>query len=427
MIATALGLLLGLLALGLPVAAALGLLAFSLDLLFAPIPLTLAAGEIAWNTGKDFLLVAIPLFVLLGEILLRAGVAERMYGALSLWLAWLPGGLMHANIGACALFAATSGSSVATAATIGTVALPQARTFGYDEKLFAGSLAAGGTLGILIPPSINIILYAVLTDTSIPRLYLAALVPGLLLAAGFMLTAAIHAARHGRGPRAALVVGREQVRALVDLLPPLFIFSLVVGSIYAGWATPTEAASLGVLGALLLAAALGRLSLRMLGAALESTVKTSTMILLVVIAAAILNFVMSAIGLTRQLTETMSGLGLPPWAMFLAMVAFYLVLGCFMETLSMMITTVPVVVPVMVAAGFDPVWLGVVVIVLVEAALITPPVGLNLFVVQSLRPGGRIEEVIAGVLPFLAAMLVLIVLLAAFPDLALWLPRQVMG
>lgn len=427
MIATALGLLLGLLALGLPVAAALGLLAFSLDLVFAPIPLTLAAGEIAWNTGKDFLLVAIPLFVLLGEILLRAGVAERMYGALSLWLAWLPGGLMHANIGACALFAATSGSSVATAATIGTVALPQARTFGYDEKLFAGSLAAGGTLGILIPPSINIILYAVLTDTSIPRLYLAALVPGLLLAAGFMITAAIHAARHGRGPRAALVVGREQVRALVDLLPPLFIFSLVVGSIYAGWATPTEAASLGVLGALLLAAALGRLSLRMLGEALESTVKTSTMILLVVIAAAILNFVMSAIGLTRQLTETMSGLGLPPWAMFLAMVGFYLVLGCFMETLSMMITTVPVVVPVMVAAGFDPVWLGVVVIVLVEAALITPPVGLNLFVVQSLRPGGRIEEVIAGVLPFLAAMLVLIVLLAAFPDLALWLPRQVMG
>lgn len=427
MIATALGLLLGLLALGLPVAAALGLLAFSLDLVFAPIPLTLAAGEIAWNTGKDFLLVAIPLFVLLGEILLHAGVAERMYGALSLWLAWLPGGLMHANIGACALFAATSGSSVATAATIGTVALPQARTFGYDEKLFAGSLAAGGTLGILIPPSINIILYAVLTDTSIPRLYLAALVPGLLLAAGFMITAAIHAARHGSGPRAALVVGREQVRALVDLLPPLFIFSLVVGSIYAGWATPTEAASLGVLGALLLAAALGRLSLRMLGEALESTVKTSTMILLVVIAAAILNFVMSAIGLTRQLTETMSGLGLPPWAMFLAMVGFYLVLGCFMETLSMMITTVPVVVPVMVAAGFDPVWLGVVVIVLVEAALITPPVGLNLFVVQSLRQGGRIEEVIAGVLPFLAAMLVLIVLLAAFPDLALWLPRRVMG
>ncbi|BCX18112.1 MAG: membrane protein [Geminicoccaceae bacterium] len=428
MIATALGLLLLLLAAGLPVAAALGVLALLLDELFAPVPLTLAAGEIAWNTGKDFLLVAIPLFVLLGEILLRAGVAERMYAALSLWLSWLPGGLMHANIGACALFAATSGSSVATAATVGTVALPQARTFGYDEKLFAGSLAAGGTLGILIPPSINIILYAVLTDSSIPRLYLAALVPGVLLALAFMLVVAIAAGlRSERTGRVETATLRARLLALLDLLPPLFIFFLVVGSIYLGWATPTEAASLGVLGALLLAALGGRLSLAMLGEALESTIKTSTMILSVVIAAAILNFVLSAIGLTRQLTDAITQLGLSPWAMFLAMVLFYLVLGCFMETLSMMITTVPVVVPVMVALGFDPIWLGVVIIVLVEAALITPPVGLNLFVVQSLRPEGRIEEVITGVLPFLLAMLALIGLLALVPDLALWLPRQVMG
>lgn len=428
MIATALGLLLLLLAAGLPVAAALGVLTLLLDELFAPVPLTLAAGEIAWNTGKDFLLVAIPLFVLLGEILLRAGVAERMYGALSLWLSWLPGGLMHANIGACALFAATSGSSVATAATVGTVALPQARTFGYDEKLFAGSLAAGGTLGILIPPSINIILYAVLTDSSIPRLYLAALVPGVLLALAFMLVVAIAAGlRSERTGRVETATLRARLLALLDLLPPLFIFFLVVGSIYLGWATPTEAASLGVLGALLLAALGGRLSLSTLGEALESTIKTSTMILSVVIAAAILNFVLSAIGLTRQLTDAITQLGLSPWAMFLAMVLFYLVLGCFMETLSMMITTVPVVVPVMVALGFDPIWLGVVIIVLVEAALITPPVGLNLFVVQSLRPEGRIEEVITGVFPFLLAMLALIGLLALVPDLALWLPRQVMG
>ncbi len=428
MIATALGLLLALLALGLPVAAALGVLAIALDELFAPVPLTLAAGEIAWNTGKDFLLVAIPLFVLLGEILLRAGVAERMYGALALWLSWLPGGLMHANIGACALFAATSGSSVATAATIGTVALPQAGTFGYDEKLFAGSLAAGGTLGILIPPSINIILYAVLTDTSIPRLYLAALLPGVLLAASFMVVVAVSSLRRPRAGEGGRGAGwSERLAALIHLIPPLLIFLLVVGSIYAGWATPTEAASLGVIGALALAAASGRLTLAMLGEALESTVKTSTMILLIVIAAAILNFVLSAIGLTRQLTDAITGLGLSPWAMLLAMVLFYLVLGCFMETLSMMITTVPVVVPVMVAAGFDPVWLGVVIIVLVEAALITPPVGLNLFVVQSLRPQGRIEEVIRGVLPFLLAMLAMIGLLALLPELALWLPRRVMG
>ncbi len=428
MIATTLGLLLGLLAAGLPVAAALGVLALALDGLFAPVPLTLAMGEIAWNTGKDFLLVAIPLFVLLGEILLRAGVAERMYAALSLWLARLPGGLMHANIAACALFAATSGSSVATAATIGTVALPQAKTFGYDEKLFAGSLAAGGTLGILIPPSINIILYAVLTDTSIPRLYLAALIPGVLLAAGFMLVVALSARRNAPPSVVGSATGRrERLASLFHLLPPVFVFLLVVGSIYAGWATPTEAASLGVIGALLLAALAGRLTPTMLARALESTIKTTTMILLIVIAAAILNFVLSAIGLTRQLTAAITELGLSPWAMFVAMVLFYLVLGCFMETLSMMITTVPVVVPVMVAAGFDPVWLGVVIIVLVEAALITPPVGLNLFVVQSLRPGGRIEEVIRGVLPFLLAMLAMIALLALLPELALWLPRRAMG
>lgn len=428
MVGTTVLLLLGLLAIGLPVAAALGVLALTLDSLFAPIPLTLAAGEIAWNTSKDFLLVAIPLFVLLGEILLRAGVAERTYAALSIWLGRLPGGLMHANIAACALFAATSGSSVATAATIGTVALPQAQRFGYDEKLFAGSLAAGGTLGILIPPSINIILYAVLTDTSIPRLYLAALVPGILLALGFMLVAALLARSSAPRdqPHAARRL-RARLFALFDLAPPFLIFLLVVGSIYAGWATPTEAASLGVVGALALAAAYRRLDWPMLKAALESTVKTTSMILVIVIAAAILNFVLSALGITRQITSTLVDIGLSPWAMFIAMVIFYLILGCFMETLSMMITTVPVVVPVMVAAGFDPVWLGVVIIVLVEAALITPPVGLNLFVVQSLRPHGRIEDVVQGVLPFLSAMIALLALLALAPGLALWLPQRIMG
>lgn len=256
-------------------------------------------------------------------------------------------------------------------------------------------------MGILIPPSINIILYAVLTDTSIPRLYLAALVPGMLLALGFMLVAALLARSSAPRdqPHAARRL-RVRLFALFDLAPPFLIFLLVVGSIYAGWATPTEAASLGVVGALALAAAYRRLDWPMLKAALENTVKTTSMILVIVIAAAILNFVLSALGITRQITSTLVDIGLSPWAMFIAMVIFYLILGCFMETLSMMITTVPVVVPVMVAAGSDPVWLGVVIIVLVEAALITPPVGLNLFVVQSLRPHGRIEDVVQGVLPF---------------------------
>ena len=244
MLATTLFLLLTLLALSLPVAGALGVLGLLLDQLYASMPLTLALGEVAWSSSKDFLLVAIPMFVMLGEILLRAGVAERMYGAMVKWMSWIPGGLMHSNIGACTLFAATSGSSVATAATVGTVALPLVERYGYNERLFLGTLAAGGTLGILIPPSINLIIYAVLTDTSIPKLYLAGIVPGLAMAASFMgLVAALCMLRPRWGGQRAHFSWAERFASLVHLLPPIGIFLVVVGSIYAGLATPTEAAA----------------------------------------------------------------------------------------------------------------------------------------------------------------------------------------
>jgi C4-dicarboxylate transporter DctM subunit len=209
----------------------------------------------------------------------------------------------------------------------------------------------------------------------------------------------------------------------VHLLPPLAIFILVVGSIYAGLATPTEAAALGVVGAMVLALAAGRVSWQMLREVAENTMRSTAMIMLIVIAAGFLNFVMSAIGLTDVITNSVAGLGWPPMAMLLAMVVFYVILGCFMETLSMMITTIPIVAPIMTALGFDPIWLGIVIIVLVETALITPPVGLNLFVVQSLRKSGSIQAVIVGSLPFVLALFVVIALLALAPDLALWLPR----
>jgi tripartite ATP-independent transporter DctM subunit len=360
---------------------------------------------------------------MLGEILLRAGFAERMYGAMSLWLSWLPGGLMHANIGASAVFAATSGSSVATAATVGTVALPQIRRFGYNEPLFLGSIAAGGTLGILIPPSINLVIYGVLTNSSVPKLYLAGIIPGLLLAFIFMLVIMVACiARPAWGGQRVVATWGQRIASLVHLLPPVGIFLLVVGSIYAGLATPTEAAALGVVGALVLAASFGRLKLAMLRAAIEGTMRATAMIMLIVIAAGYLNFVMSAIGLTTAITATVTDLGLSPAWTIVAIVIFYVVLGCFMETLSMMITTIPIVAPIMFALGFDPIWFGIVLIVLVEMALITPPVGLNLFVVQSLRKSGSMHAVIAGALPFVVSMFVLIALLAFFPGLALWLP-----
>ncbi|KAF1024109.1 MAG: C4-dicarboxylate TRAP transporter large permease protein DctM [Paracidovorax wautersii] len=423
MIATALILLLALIGISIPVGAALGLLGLVLDPLYSMLPLSSAMGEIAWSTNNEFLLVAIPLFILLGEVLLRAGFAERMYSAMSLWLSWLPGGLMHANIGASTLFSATSGSSVATAATVATVAVPQVHKYGYKESLFLGSIAAGGTLGILIPPSINLVIYGVLTNTSVPKLYLAGVIPGLLMALAFMLTILVACLlKPSWGGKKIHGTWSERLASLVHLIPPMLIFGLVVGSIYAGLATPTEAAALGVLGAFALAAWYGRLSWAMLREVVENAMKSTAMIMLIILGASFLNFVMSATGLTDSFTGAIRNLGLSPGWMLLIVIVFYLVLGCFMETLSMMITTIHIVAPIMIALGYDPVWLGILIIILVEAALITPPVGLNLFVVHSVRKSGSMNAVIVGALPFVLAMFCMIAVLVAVPSIALWLP-----
>lgn len=424
MITTCLTLLFVLIGISIPVGAALGVVGLILDPLYSMLPLTRAMGELAWGSSNEFLLVAIPLFIMLGEILLRSGLAERMYNAMSLWLSWLPGGLMHANIGASTLFSATSGSSVATAATVGTVALPQIKKHNYNEPLFLGSLAAGGTLGILIPPSINLVIYGVLTNTSVPKLYLAGIIPGLLVALLFMLIIAVVCLIKPKwGGDKISSNWHARLVSLAHLVPPLGIFILVVGSIYAGVATPTEAAALGVFGALILAACTRRLTISMLLACFEGTMKSTAMIMLIVIGAAFMNFIMSGIGLTNALTNSITGLGVSPTTMLLILVVLYLALGCFMETLSMMITTIPIVAPVMIAMGFDPVWLGIVIIILVEVALITPPVGLNLFVVQSLRPSGSMNDVMIGSVPFVLILLGMVAILAIFPDLALWLPN----
>ena len=428
MLSTALFLLIVLLALSVPVAAVMGVLGLALNQFYASMPLHRAMGEIIWNASSEYILIAIPLFVMLGEILLRSGIAERVYNGIAQWLSWLPGGLMHANIGTCAMFAATSGSSVATAATIGTVAIPEIRKYGYHEPLFLGTIAAGGTLGILIPPSINFILYGLLTNTSVPRLYLAGFIPGFLLAFLFMLIVLIACLvdRRKGGTPIQTSWGRR-LRALPALLPPLAIFLIVVGSIYVGIATPTEAASLGVIAALILAAVERRVSFAMLRAVAEGTMRTTAMIMLIIMAAQFLNFVLASIGLTDGLGKLIQGLGLGKIGTMLLIIVFYLILGCFMETISMMILTTPFIAPIVFGLGWDPIWWGIVLTVLIEAALITPPVGLNLYVVQGMRGRGSINDVIRGAIPFVGAMIVLIGLLMAVPDLALWLPRMVMG
>ena len=424
MLLTTLFILIGLLALAVPVAAALGVLGLSLSALYSKLPLSIAIGEVAWGTSNNFLLVAIPFFVLLGEILLRSGMAERMYGALVLWIPWLPGGLMHSNIAACAMFAATSGSSVATAATIGTVALNEVEKHGYSERLFLGTIAAGGTLGILIPPSINMIVYGVLTDTSIPKLYLAGFIPGLVLASLFSLTVLLLCLfRPALGGRRTSATWEQRIKALPDLLPPVIIFLAVIGSIYAGWATATESAALGVIAAVGIAAWNRRLTLRALLNAFEGTMRTTAMIMAILLAAYFLNFVITSIGLTGQVNRFITELKLSPVELLIAVVLFYLVLGMFMETLSMMVATVPIIAPIMFKAGYDPIWFGIIIIILMELAMITPPVGINLYVVQGLRKRGRIDDVIIGASPFIITMALMIVILSCWPQIALWLPR----
>ncbi len=413
-----------------PVAAVLGVLSFVLDAIHLGGAAQAGIGEIVWDKSKEFILVAVPMFILLGEIMLRAGIARRMYGAVIEWLSWLPGGLMHANIGSCAIFAASSGSSVATAATVGTVAYPEIEARKYNESLFLGSLAAGGTIGILIPPSINLILYGLLTDTSVPELYLAGIIPGIILSSLFMAVIVFACLfRRQWGGTKVETTWKKRWSTLPHLLPPIVLFCAVVGSIYGGVATPTEAASIGVVMALIIAALFKTLSFGMLRDAFEGTMRTTAMIMIIVFAAIFLNVVLGFMGVTQAMLNFIRDLGLTPVETILLLVLFYLLIGMFMETLSMMLTTVPVVFPIVMALNvpeFSDVWFGILITVLMEAALIPPPIGVNLYVVQGIRTrGGEFNDVAKGAIPFVFAMLAMIFLLIWYPSLATWLPNLV--
>jgi len=429
MIPTLVLVLFGLIAIGLPVAAVLVIVTLVLDHFFSFFPVLPASGEMLWGGSTSFSLVAVPLFILTGELLLNSGIAAGMFVAIDRWVRIVPGGLLHTIIGSSALFSATSGSSVATAATIGTVAIPQMKTGGYAPPLFLGSIAAGGTLGILIPPSINMIIYGVLADVSIGRLYLAGLIPGLLLALLFsLLILAVCLWNPAAGGRKeAMPTWRERLETLPGLVPPLLLFVLMVGSIYLGIATPTEAAALGFMGALVMTGLRGRLTVALMMGAFERTMRTTCMVMLIVLAAQLLNFVMVSVGLADQIRGAVGAIDAPPVVILMAIVVIYLVLGCFMETLSLMIATTPIVVPIIVAIGYDPLWFGVIFMILIEMALITPPIGMNLFVVQSVRGEGSFRDVTLGAVPFVIAMLVMIAILTVFPSLATWLPTFMRG
>jgi tripartite ATP-independent transporter DctM subunit len=422
---------------GLHVAPALGVIGVALMVAFSERPLLDMLGQIAWNVNSSFVLVAVPLFILMGEILVRSGISDRMYRVLSHWLAPLPGGLLHSNVAACAMFAAVSGSSAATAATIGSVSLPAFRGRGYSERLAVGSLAAGGTLGILIPPSISFIIYGVLVEESIGRLYMAGFVPGFLLAGVFMVIIAVMVKIWpSLAPQETAPPWRVRLVGLLALIPMIALMFVVLGTIYLGVATPTEAAAFGVVAALILTAFERRISLRMLTDTALATVRSSCMIMLIVTGAFTLSFALAILGVPAQVTGWVMGMQLSPVSLVIFLILFYLLLGTFMESLSMMVTTIPILAPALKAAGVDLVWFGVILVVLVEAALISPPEGINLYVIHGIRKSvhseaglesGTITDLYLGVLPFMLGMAIVLALLVAFPDIALWLPNLMKG
>jgi C4-dicarboxylate transporter DctM subunit len=351
-----------------------------------------------------------------------------MYTVFAAWLGRLPGGLLHTNIGCCALFAATSGSSVATAATIGTVALPSLRKHGYPMSDSLGSLAAGGTLGIMIPPSINFIIYGSMTNTSVGKLFIAGIIPGLMLTGLFMVWIYLSHSRRGEKVAVIDVPWAERIRLLRYLFEPLVVFGIVMGTLYFGIATATESAALGLVAAFLLVTLQGRLNWRLLQTCFASSAKTTGMILLIVVGAFVLNLALSLTGIGEALTKWITGFGLERWQLLLALIVFYLILGMFMDTLSMMVATIPLAYPVVSAAGVDPIWFGVFIVLMCELGLITPPVGMNLFVVQGIRPdSGPVADVIKGALPYATIMILFALLLIAFPPIATWLPAYMRG
>jgi tripartite ATP-independent transporter DctM subunit len=427
MLALYLALLGVLIGVGCPIAIALGLTAVAGIALRHGIDLLPTIGDIVWNTGSSFTLVAIPMFILMGEIILQTGVSRRFYRGLATLLGRVHGGLAHANIVGCALFSAISGSSVATALTMGQVALPELQKRRYDMALTTGSLAAGGTLGILIPPSIPMIIYAVTVQVSIVDLFMAGVIPGIVLSLMFIAWIAF---RVWRDPslaperEARRPTGREVIKALVDCVPLILLIGATIGSLYFGLVTPTEAGAFGALVALVMGLGYRELDFARIRRCFTQTVTTTAVVFYIIVTGALLAFGIVDAGIARGVSAAAANAALAPWQFFLLITIVYIVLGMFIEGVSMMLITVPVLFPTILALGFDPVWFGVILVVFIELGALTPPMGLNLFAIHSVA-GGTIglPTIIRGSLPFALVMVAFLVLLYVAPEIALWLPR----
>jgi len=376
-----------------------------------------------FSAASNYNLTVIPLFILMGNIASVAGFSSRLYEAAFAWVGWLRGGLASASIVGCAAFAAVSGSSVATAVTIGKVALPEMKRFGYSDALATGAIAAGGTLGFLIPPSTGFVLYAILTEESIGQLFMAGIVPGLLLTALFMAAVALVTLKDPEaGPRGERVSISKRLRALARALPLITVIIVSIGGIYLGVFTPVEAAGVGAGLVILMAIGMGKLEWRMLKQAVSDTVGTTAMLYLIVIGASVLNPFLALTHVPAMLGEAMTSAGLGPYGVLLLIIIAYLVLGMFMDGLAMLVVTIPIFFPIITGLGFDPIWFGVVAVIVIEMGMITPPVGLNVFVVKSVAQDVPMATIFRGVIPFWIAMAVCLLAVITFPQIALTIP-----
>ncbi|WP_027349737.1 TRAP transporter large permease [Halotalea alkalilenta] len=412
--------LLALLAAGVPVAFAFALLAavmlWWIDIPMISIPLGLIEGI------DSFVLLSVPLFLLMSNVLLRGGMGRDLFAAVQSWVGHWPGGLGVATILSCALFSAICGSSVATAATIGNVAIGEMTSRGYPKRFVYGLLAAGGTLGVLIPPSIPLIIYGAITEESIVELFLAGIVPGLVLTGLFMLACLVHAfTRHG-APRLAPQSLKQRWRASRGALPALGLAVLIVGGIYTGAFTPTEAAGIGAVAAVLLVGLMGRLNWADLRQAVLDSFRTTVTLFLIIIGAKLFGHAVALYDIPQQITTQITATFTTPLGFLLVVALVVLVVGLFLESVSLLLLMVPILLPSLLGMGIDLVWFGILFVIMIEFALITPPVGMNLFVLQAVA-GARMGEIVRGVVPFFALMVVALILVYLFPALALWLAK----
>jgi len=380
--------------------------------------------EAAFTMVNNFVLTAIPMYILMGELLVQTGLSERLYRGATKWLAWAPGGLLHSNIAACALFAAISGSSPATAATIGTVAIPALEKRGYDTKLTLGSLAAGGTLGILIPPSINLIVYGALTGASVARLFAGGVMPGILLSGVFMLYILIRVVLDPMLSPKESFSAHALPSSFFDLWPLAVMMIIVLGGIFGGIFTPTEAAAIGAIAALLVGLGHRTLNWRVLWNALRETVTITSMVLFIVVGASMIATFSAMVQLPGTLGQAVTASGLSKWTILGLIYLLYIFLGLFIDGLSAMIMTLPAILPIVSTLGFDVLWFGVVLVILTEIGLLTPPVAVNVFVIQAIS-GKPLSTVYRGSTPFFILMMIVLIIVTVFPEIITWLAKAI--